>query len=185
MQPEAPKPKLEWTPEALDMLMEDFDMRSMDVAPSADPKSVTDMQRMMRAQFLMSFLGQPGINNQEIQRRQFEAANIEDIDKLFVEGPDPMAQMEAETKQLENEKLKAEVKTEKAKATETMNKAENVRQEAKGKAFERGVTQGSMAGGVGGVEGAADDEGPGQNAGFEDGPGGDGMGGASGPPFGS
>lgn len=143
----APQPKPKWTPEALDALMEDFDLASMDIAPTADPKSVTDMQRMMRAQYLAQFLNQPGINNQEIQKRMMEAANIEDIDKLFAEGPDPMAV-------LTGKKLEAEVKTEQAKSVLTMAQAENVRQDGNDKAFSRGLTQGQLAGGMGGVEDA-------------------------------
>lgn len=146
----APPPKPEWTPEALEALMEDFDLASMDIAPTADPKSVTDMQRMMRAQYLGQFIGQPGINNQEIQKRMMEAANIEDIDKLFSEGPDPMAV-------LQGKKLEAEVKTEQAKGVLTMAQAENARQDGNDKAFERGITAGTMAGGMGGVEDAAPD----------------------------
>jgi hypothetical protein len=164
----APQPKPEWTPEALELLMEDFDLRNMDLAPTADPKSVTDMQRMMRAQYLTQFLGQPGINNQEIQRRQLEAANIEDIDKLFVQGPDPMQELEAE-------KLKAEVGTEKAKGTLTMAQAEKTRQEGMETAFDRGIKQGALAGGVLSVEDVAGNGDAVPGAGPDGGPGAGGM----------
>lgn len=134
------------------MLAQDFDLSGMDISPSADPRSITDMQRMARAQFLMPFLGQPGINNQEIQRRQFEAANLEDIDKLFVQGPDPMAMLAIEEK-------KADVALKKAQGVKAMQEAEGARQDAHTKAFERGTSAGIMAGGMGGMEGAADDAG--------------------------
>jgi len=143
----APPPKPEWTPEALEALMEDFDLSSMDIAPTADPKSVTDMQRMMRAQYLSQFIGQPGINNQEIQKRMMEAANIEDVDKLFVQGPDPMAVLQGKL-------LAAEVKTEEATGVKVMAEAENIRQDGNDKAFNRGITAGTMAGGMGELEDA-------------------------------
>lgn len=143
----------------------EFDLKGMDMVPSADPKSVTDMQRMMRAQYLGQFIGQPGINNQEIQRRQMQAANIEDIDKLFSQGPDPMQELAAEEK-------KHEVAGKKADVIETLAKAEKARQEAESEAFERGTAAG-MAGGMGGMEGFADDAGvlpmPQPNAGGPDG----------------
>lgn len=68
---------------------EDFTTRDYDIRPVSDPTNVTKMQRMAKAQFLGSFMGTPGINTQEIQRRIFEAADIEDIDKLFAPPPQP------------------------------------------------------------------------------------------------
>jgi len=47
---------------------------------------VSDMQRMARAQFLQGFLGK-GLNDQNILRRIFAAAAIENIDELFPEAP--------------------------------------------------------------------------------------------------
>lgn len=153
--PQAPAPKPEWTPEALKLLMDDFDMDSMDIAIGADPKSVTDMQRMMRAQYLGTFLENPimaaGMDAQEIKRRMLEAAQMDDIDKLFAKGPDPAAVV-AEAQ------AKADVKETEASATLKMQQAEKTRQEANDTAFNRGLTAGTMVGGVGGMEDAAPDE---------------------------
>lgn len=168
----APAPKPEWTPAALEALMDDFDVDSMDLAIGADPKSVTDMQRMMRAQYLGSFLQTPimaqGLDTNEIKRRMFEAASMDDIDKLFANGPDPMAGLQIE-------QAKADVKETKTKAMLNIAKAEDTRQEGMGKAFERGVTQGTMAGGVGGVEDAAADPGVGEASALDEGAGGGGV----------
>lgn len=79
---------------------QDFSTQDYDIRPVSDPTNVTKMQRMAKAQFLGSFMGTPGINTQEIQKRIFEAADIEDIDKLFMPPPQPdpmqMAAAEAE-----------------------------------------------------------------------------------------
>ncbi|MDB5584304.1 MAG: hypothetical protein JWR80_9480 [Bradyrhizobium sp.] len=74
----------------------DFDGADFDIRPASDPTSVTKMQKMARAQFLQQFLGK-GLNDQEIYHRIFEAADVEDIDKLF---PDPaQAQQQQELQQ--------------------------------------------------------------------------------------
>jgi chaperonin GroES len=127
----------------------EFDLQGMDIVPSADPKSVTDMQMMMRAQYMGQFLGQPGINNAEIQKYQMEAAGIPKVERFFSEGPDPAAQMAAE-------KEKHTTNLEKAKVIKTVNEAEKIRQETENAALERGAKVG-MAGGMGGMAGAADD----------------------------
>lgn len=64
----------------------DFNGADFDIRPVSDPTSVTKMQKMARAQFLGGFIGR-GLNDQEIYKRMFEAADVEDIDALFPQGP--------------------------------------------------------------------------------------------------
>jgi chaperonin GroES len=86
-------------------LAADFNADDFDIRPVSDPTSVTRMQKMGRAQFLGQFLSAPGMNPQEIIRRMLEAADVDDIDSLFVppSGPDPMmiAAQQAEIAKLE------------------------------------------------------------------------------------
>ena len=172
--PTPPDADPSWTPEALQQLLEDFDLKGMDLAPSADPKSVTDMQRMMRAQLLQGFIGQPGINSQEIQKRIFEAANIEDIDKLFLPpGSDPMQQLNVQ-------QVQAKIANEKSSTILNMAKAEETNQKASGLAFERGVNQGTMVGGLGGMDNAPPGQGVPPSPGGDGGPDPSGMAGLSG-----
>jgi chaperonin GroES len=75
----------------------DYDLASMDVCPVADPKMVTDMQRMTHAQLLMQIQEHPVFgkiqNPEEALRRVYEAAGTEEPDKLIVkQGPDPVQQ---------------------------------------------------------------------------------------------
>jgi chaperonin GroES len=80
----------------------DYDLASLDVCPVADPKMVTDMQRMTHAQLLMQIAEHPAFgpiqNPQEALRRVYEAAGTEEPDKLIVkqQGPAPgeIAQLE-------------------------------------------------------------------------------------------
>ena len=67
----------------------------LDVMPTADPNSVTDMQRIAKAQFLMEQVaaGNPFIDGLEATRRALEGARIERIeDILKPPEPDPMQQ---------------------------------------------------------------------------------------------
>jgi chaperonin GroES len=80
----------------------DYDLASMDVCPVADPKMVTDMQRMTHAQLLMQIAEHPAFgplqDPREALRRVYEAAGTEEPDKLIVkqQGPAPgeVAQLE-------------------------------------------------------------------------------------------
>lgn len=65
------------------------------VEPVADPTQVTDMQRLVRSQVIKGYLGNPIMRQDEIIRRELEAANIERIDDLFA-PPDPNAQAMAQ-----------------------------------------------------------------------------------------
>lgn len=73
-------------------LMQDFAAANMDIRPVSDPQTVTKMQKMARAQFLGGFLDAPGVNPQEIIKRMWEAADVDDIEELLLppQEPDPM-----------------------------------------------------------------------------------------------
>jgi chaperonin GroES len=95
----------------------DFNGADFDIRPVSDPTSVTKMQKMSRAQFLGGFIGR-GLNDIEIYRRMFEAADVEDIDKILPDGPPPpnpkdvadaqVKQADAALKQAQTVKTEAE-----------------------------------------------------------------------------
>jgi len=86
-------------------IMQDFNAADMDICPVSDPSSVTRMQRMTRAQFLLGTietLQAVGGDAREVLRRVYEAADVDDIDKILPPPPPPgpeqamaMADMEA------------------------------------------------------------------------------------------
>lgn len=61
----------------------DFNLSDMDIRPVSDPGSVTRLQKMAKAQFLMQ-TGQnnPNVDQRELILRVYEAADVEDIEKL-------------------------------------------------------------------------------------------------------
>lgn len=79
------------------------------VEPIADPTMVTDMQRMGRAMVVMQFKDDPLINQIEIRRRVLDAAQIDRIDELLITQPppNPMMELEMETKQAELGRIRA------------------------------------------------------------------------------
>lgn len=108
----------------------DFDMTNMDVLPVADPKAVTSMQKMSRAQFLLELAQNQLVNPAEAVKRVLEAAAIDDAEALIPQ-PDPammqqqmlMQQVQEEMtvidiriRQAELEKLEAETLATIAKA---------------------------------------------------------------------
>jgi|GEM_PF-562320 len=68
------------------------------VEPVADPTMTTDMQKLGRAQVLMTVKDEPGIDRLAVLRRFIESANIDRIDDLFLK-PDPNAAQMAKTMQ--------------------------------------------------------------------------------------
>jgi len=106
----------------------DYDLASMDVCPVADPKMVTDMQRMTHAQLLMQIAEHPAFgpiqNPHEALRRIYEAAGTEEPDKLIVkqQGPSPAEQLQMA--ELESKTMKNMAGAEKDAATAEKTKIE-------------------------------------------------------------
>jgi chaperonin GroES len=62
----------------------DFDASDMDIRPVSDPTSITRLQKVARAQFLLQTgVGDPNVDQRELKRRVFEAADVEDLDTLL------------------------------------------------------------------------------------------------------
>lgn len=69
----------------------DFNSKDLDIRPVSDPSSVTRMQRMARAQFLMGTAQFPGANPVAILKRVYEAADVENPEELIMppQAPQP------------------------------------------------------------------------------------------------
>jgi chaperonin GroES len=68
----------------------DFALTDMDILPVADPNSVTSMQKMGRAQFLLDLADRKMVDPAEVARRVLDAASVENPDALMPQ-PDPNA----------------------------------------------------------------------------------------------
>jgi len=64
----------------------DFSLGGLDIRPVSDPSSITRMQKMAKAQFILGLLPQivsMGGDGKEVLTRVLEAVDTEDIDKIF------------------------------------------------------------------------------------------------------
>lgn len=108
---------------------DDYDVKSVDILPVADPAMVTDMQRLARAQVIKegaeSPVWGPAMNQQVAMRRYFEAASIEDLDELLT-PPEPSPQ-EQEAVALQKRGAEAEVAGTEADAAKTAMETEEMR----------------------------------------------------------
>jgi len=66
----------------------DFDMKSIDIMPIADPNMSSEVQRLQQIQVLQSMLGQPNVDSTKIQIKTLEFARISDPEQYFV-PPNP------------------------------------------------------------------------------------------------
>ena len=118
----------------------DFQATDMDIRPVSDPTSVTRMQQMARANFLMQFVAAPGVNPQAIYKRAWAAADVEDLDELLMPAQQPN---QAEMASVEKDASQAELN--RAKAQATVADSETARLEALAKTFAEGQRMGMAA----------------------------------------
>jgi len=70
----------------------DYAAGDYDIRPVSDPSKTTSAQRLAKAQFLDAFKGDPDVDQRELKLRQFEAAEIDDVDKLLPKKEDDPTQ---------------------------------------------------------------------------------------------
>jgi len=120
----------------------DFDLADLDIAPVADPREVTNMQRMGKAELVMQLASQGMLDPSAAVIRVLEAAGIEGVEDLMPQ-PDPMADQMQQmqmfvqqemislglTKQaLENEKLASEIEENRAQAIDALASSQTTRE---------------------------------------------------------
>ena len=82
----------------------DFNLADMDILPVADPNAVTSMQKMGRAEFLLSLAERQLVNPQEVAMRVLDAAAVENPEALLPQ-PDPMQAKQAQLMQAAQEEM--------------------------------------------------------------------------------
>lgn len=86
----------------------DYDKKSCDIIPTASPEDISNAQKMIKAQALMSMLGQ-GFNDEEIKRRFIEALQIPNPGPILtVQQPPPDQKLVLESERLDLERNKFE-----------------------------------------------------------------------------
>lgn len=110
------------TDQPVQVVREDY-FGEYDILPTADPNTITDMQRMSKAQFVLEEgkAGNPHVNLFAATRRAFEAARVEGVEEILV-PPAPNPQQ-----QITEEGARAEVDLKKAQTVKTVVDAEVAR----------------------------------------------------------
>ena len=124
--------------EAEAIARDDYDDSTIDVVPVADPKAVTNMQKLGRAQLLMEFANDPLMNRLEIRRRFLEQAGIEDIDELLLEEAPPDAELMERADKIDIEKRKLELKLLEAEIDRALTQAKIIKLLADAEGVEAG-----------------------------------------------
>lgn len=91
---------------------EDYDSKSYDVCPTADPTAVSSTQKLLKAQGLMELLPLGTINVMEVTKRILEAqeqSNIEALMQPQQQPPDPKVQAVQAKMQMDQEKHKLDM----------------------------------------------------------------------------
>ena len=103
-------------------------MQGNGVEPISDPTMVSDMQKLGRAQFLLTFANDPMFNGMEIRRRVLNAAMIERADDLLVKQmpPNPEAIEKAAKLEVSHERVRAEATKDYAQALLFLSQADKL-----------------------------------------------------------
>ncbi len=103
---------------------EDYETEDLDIVPEADPSTVTNMQRLGRAQFLQQFNGDPDFESIALKRRLLEAASIPDVDELLKKEPAPDPEVLKGADEIDIKKKDQEIKGKLAENTIRKTEAE-------------------------------------------------------------
>jgi len=110
----------------------DYEDKDIDVIPVSDPTMVNDAQKVMKAEALLAFNGDPQTNQEEIRRRYFDGTGQSDVDALMrvpPPQPDPKLLIEGARQANERDKTVSEVrKNDAAAAASLMSAAATARQ---------------------------------------------------------
>jgi len=112
------------TDQPVEVVRQDY-FGEFDIIPTADPNTITDMQRMSKAQFVLEEgkAGNPHVNLFAATRRAFEAARVEGVEEILVPPPQEPPPQE----KLAVEGAQAEVDLKKAQTVKTVVDAEVAR----------------------------------------------------------
>jgi chaperonin GroES len=126
----------------------DFNRDDLDIRAVSDPSTVTKMQKMGKAQFILGLLPQiqaTGGDPKAVMMRVLEAVDTEDIDKIYPPQPPPdpmLQQMQLEQMKQALRKMAAEAGKDEATADAMAAKALKDAAEAASKRFELTIQAG-------------------------------------------
>lgn len=111
-----------------EIAQDDYNLEDLFVHPSADPETVTDTQKLLRAESLFPLVQMGTVNPVEATRRYLESQGHEEIEALMeMPEPQPDPEIELEVARFEHQRqldaMKMEVEVLKARAMATRNEA--------------------------------------------------------------
>jgi chaperonin GroES len=111
----------------LEILEEDYVGTAKDIIPAADPKMVSDSQKVQQA-LMLKEIANPmfGYNMYEVQKRLLKAYGIEDMEQVLPDpkGPNAMPPFKPPQVQIEEIKVQGGIKKEETKQQGVMQKAQ-------------------------------------------------------------
>ena len=109
------------------VLLNDFQQDDFDILPASDPKILTDMQEIARAEALMPFKDDPDFDGFKIKLRYLQALGVPDIEELRAdpEQKKQQSQMQMKMLMLEMQGKAVEVKANQMKAEAALIKAKS------------------------------------------------------------
>ena len=101
----------------MDILAEDYTTSAKDILPAADPKMVSDSQKIQQATLLQSIANPAvGYNMYEVHKRLLKAYAIEDFEQVLPDPKGPNKMPPFKTPQIQLEEIKGQNKVQEAKA---------------------------------------------------------------------
>lgn len=114
-----------------ELTLEDFDPKTYDVCPGADPTAFSATQKLMKAQALAELIPLGTVDPAEVTKRILEAQEQPNIEALMPKGPPPpdpkLVEMQAK-QQLEQQKAQAKMQMDAFKAELAAREAETRQQ---------------------------------------------------------
>lgn len=101
---------------------QDYAEDDFDIVPVSEPGASSDVQRLAKAQALLSLSGRPGLNEEEVTKRALRAMKINDIELIMPEK-DPNAEPPIDM-MLQVERMRAEIDELKSRIILNVAKAE-------------------------------------------------------------
>lgn len=122
--------------------IEDYNLDDFDISPASDPRIASDQYLLSQASALLPFLQNPLIDPKEVMLRYFTAIKVVDPEALFAKkdphaGPPP--EIVEKMAKLENDRMRIELETNKAKVDAQEKMARIIKLLAEAEAIEPGI----------------------------------------------